>query len=118
MKVLVIGTGGRDHAIAWKFAQSQRVKQVYVAHGNAGIAEIATCVDARTIQEMADFAEKEKIDLTFVGPEKPLSAGIVDLFESRGLAIVGPEPAGEPPGIQQMRYQSDPAGTGDSRAGI
>jgi phosphoribosylamine---glycine ligase len=90
MKVLVIGTGGRDHAIAWKFAQSKRVKQVYVAHGNAGIAEIAACVDAKTIQEMADFAEKEKIDLTFVGPEKPLSAGIVDLFESRGLAIVGP----------------------------
>ncbi len=90
MKVLVIGTGGRDHAIAWKFAQSRRVKQVYVAHGNAGIAEIATCVDARTITEMADFAEKERIDLTFVGPEKPLSAGIVDLFESRGLAIVGP----------------------------
>jgi phosphoribosylamine--glycine ligase len=90
MKALVIGTGGRDHAIAWKFAQSPRVKHVYVAHGNAGIAEIATCVDARTIEEMADFAEKERIDLTFVGPEKPLSAGIVDLFESRGLAIVGP----------------------------
>lgn len=90
MKVLVIGTGGRDHTIAWKFAQSPRVKRVYVAHGNAGIAEIATCVDARTIEEMAAFAEKEKIDLTFVGPEKPLSAGIADLFASRGLAIVGP----------------------------
>jgi phosphoribosylamine---glycine ligase len=90
MRVLVIGTGGRDHAIAWKFAQSRRVKRVYVAHGNAGIAEIAACVDARSIQEIADFAMKEKIDLTFVGPEKPLSAGIVDLFESRGLAIVGP----------------------------
>jgi phosphoribosylamine---glycine ligase len=90
MKVLVIGSGGRDHAIAWKFAQSDRVKQVYVAHGNAGIAEIATCVDAQTVEAMADFAEKEKMDLTFVGPEKPLSSGIVDLFESRGLAIVGP----------------------------
>jgi phosphoribosylamine---glycine ligase len=90
MKVLVIGTGGRDHAIAWKFAQSRRVKQVYVAHGNAGIGEIATCVNARTIEEMAAFAAKENIDLTFVGPEKPLSAGIVDLFESRGLPIVGP----------------------------
>jgi phosphoribosylamine---glycine ligase len=90
MKVLVIGTGGRDHAIAWKFAQSPRVKQVYVAHGNAGIGEIATCVNARTIEEMAEFAEKENIDLTFVGPEKPLSAGIVDLFETRGMAIVGP----------------------------
>jgi len=90
MKVLVIGTGGRDHAIAWKFAQSPRVKQVYVAHGNAGIGEIATCVNVRSIEEMAEFAEKENIDLTFVGPEKPLSAGIVDLFESRGLAVVGP----------------------------
>lgn len=90
MKVLVVGTGGRDHAIAWKFTQSPRVEQVFVAHGNAGIAETATCVNLRTIEEMADFAEKEKIGLTFVGPEKPLSAGIVDLFESRGLPIIGP----------------------------
>jgi phosphoribosylamine---glycine ligase len=91
MKVLVIGSGGRDHAIAWKFAESSRVKQVFVAHGNAGIAQTATCVQARSIEEMADFAETERIDLTFVGPEKPLSAGIVDLFESRGLAIIGPD---------------------------
>ena len=91
MKVLVVGSGGRDHAIAWKFARSKRVKQVYVAHGNAGIAQTATCVDAREIDEIADFAAKEKIDLTFVGPEKPLSAGIVDLFDSRGLPIVGPD---------------------------
>lgn len=90
MKVLVIGSGGRDHAIAWAFARSNRVKQVFVAHGNAGIATTATCVEARTIEEMADFAAREAIDLTFVGPEKPLSAGIVDLFESRGLAIIGP----------------------------
>lgn len=90
MKVLVIGSGGRDHAIAWKFAQSPRVKEVFVAHGNAGIAQTATCVNAKTIEEMAEFARKEKIDLTFVGPEKPLSSGIVDLFESRGLPIVGP----------------------------
>jgi phosphoribosylamine---glycine ligase len=90
MKVLVIGSGGRDHTIAWKFTQSNRVKRVFVAHGNAGIATTATCVEARTIEEMADFAEREAIDLTFVGPEKPLSAGIVDLFENRGLAIIGP----------------------------
>ncbi len=93
MKVLVVGTGGRDHAIAWKFTQSPRVDQVYVAHGNAGIARTATCVNLKTIEEMAAFAEKEKIDLTFVGPEKPLSAGIVDLFESRGLPIIGPNKA-------------------------
>lgn len=90
MKVLVIGSGGRDHAIAWKFAQSDRVRQVFVAHGNAGIAQTATCVNARTIEEMVQFAEKEGIDLTFVGPEKPLSAGVVDLFKRRGLPIVGP----------------------------
>ncbi len=90
MKVLVIGSGGRDHAIAWKFSRSDRVRQVYVAHGNAGMEQHARCVNAKTIEEMADFASREKIDLTFVGPEKPLSAGIVDLFESRGLPIVGP----------------------------
>lgn len=90
MKVLVIGSGGRDHTIAWKFSQSPRVKQVFVAHGNAGMEEHARCVNAKTIGEMADFATREKIDLTFVGPEKPLSAGIVDLFQSRGLPIVGP----------------------------
>jgi len=90
MKVLVVGSGGRDHAIAWKFAQSGRVTKVYAAHGNAGISQVAECVDARTPEAMAEFAEKEKIDLTFVGPEKPLSAGIVDLFESRGLPIIGP----------------------------
>lgn len=90
MKVLVVGTGGRDHAIAWKFAQSPRVSRVYVAHGNAGIAEAAECINIRTIEEMADFAQKERIDLTFVGPEKQLSAGIADLFESRGLPIIGP----------------------------
>jgi phosphoribosylamine---glycine ligase len=90
MKVLVIGSGGRDHAIAWKFAQSNRVKQLFVAHGNAGISQVANCVNVRTIEEMADFAAAEGIDLTFVGPEKPLSAGIVDLFESRGLPIIGP----------------------------
>lgn len=90
MKVLVVGSGGRDHAIAWKFTQSDRVRKVYVAHGNAGISRTAECVDARTPEQMAAFAEKEGIDLTFVGPESPLSAGIVDLFESRGLSIVGP----------------------------
>jgi phosphoribosylamine--glycine ligase len=91
MKVLVVGSGGRDHAIAWKFTQSPRVRKVYVAHGNAGIAQTAECVNAQTVEEIADFAEKEKIDLTFVGPEKPLSAGIVDEFRSRGLPIVGPD---------------------------
>jgi len=93
MKVLVIGSGGRDHTIAWKFSQSPRVKKLYVAHGNAGISQTAECVDARTVEEMVAFAERESIDLTYVGPESPLSAGIVDLFEEKGLAIVGPNMA-------------------------
>ena len=93
MKVLVIGSGGRDHTIAWKFSQSPRVKKLYVAHGNAGIAQTAECVDARTPEDMVAFAAREKIDLTFVGPESPLSAGIVDMFEKEGLAIVGPSQA-------------------------
>jgi phosphoribosylamine--glycine ligase len=93
MKVLVIGSGGRDHTIAWKFSQSPRVKKLYVAHGNAGISQVAECVNAQTVEEMVAFAAREKIDLTFVGPESPLSAGIVDLFEGQGLAIVGPSKA-------------------------
>ncbi len=93
MKVLVIGSGGRDHTIAWKFSQSPRVKKIYVAHGNAGIAQTAECVNARTVEAMLAFAESESIDLTYVGPESPLSAGIVDLFEEKGLAIVGPSKA-------------------------
>jgi phosphoribosylamine--glycine ligase len=93
MKVLVIGSGGRDHTIAWKFSQSSRVKKIYVAHGNAGISQTAECVNARSIEEMLAFAASESIDLTFVGPESPLSAGIVDLFEKEGLDIVGPSQA-------------------------
>ncbi|UCG13292.1 MAG: phosphoribosylamine--glycine ligase [Deltaproteobacteria bacterium] len=90
MKVLVIGSGGRDHTIAWKFSLSPRVKKLYVAHGNAGISQIAECVNARSVDEMVAFAATKRIDLTFVGPESPLSAGIVDRFQKEGLAIVGP----------------------------
>lgn len=90
MKVLVIGSGGRDHCIAWKFAQSPRVKKLYVAPGNAGMTDVAECVAARGLEEWLEFARKKKIDLTFVGPESPLSSGIVNLFEKEGLQIVGP----------------------------
>jgi phosphoribosylamine--glycine ligase len=93
MKVLVIGSGGRDHTIAWKFSQSPRVKKLWVAHGNAGISQVAECVNAQSVEEMAAFAARERIDLTFVGPESPLSAGIVDRFQEEGLAIVGPTKA-------------------------
>jgi len=92
MRVLVVGEGGREHAICWKLRQSPLVKEIYAAPGNAGIAEIADCVPigVADIIELADFAEKLKIDLTIVGPELPLTLGIVDEFQKRGLAIFGP----------------------------
>ncbi|KPF61567.1 phosphoribosylamine--glycine ligase [beta proteobacterium AAP51] len=92
MKVLVIGGGGREHALAWKLAQSERVQRVYVAPGNGGTAQDATLhnVPLHTPQELADFAVAEKVALTVVGPEAPLAAGVVDLFRARGLRIFGP----------------------------
>jgi phosphoribosylamine--glycine ligase len=95
MKVLVIGGGGREHALVWKIAQSPYVKKIYSAPGNAGISELAECVDikAEDIEKIADFAEKEGIDLTVVGPEAPLVEGIVDEFEKRKLKIFGPNKA-------------------------
>ncbi len=92
MRVLVIGQGGREHALCWKLKQSPLVKEVYAAPGNAGIATVADCVPigVADIIELADFAEKLKIDLTVVGPELPLTLGIVDEFQKRGLTIFGP----------------------------
>ncbi|MFB5195899.1 phosphoribosylamine--glycine ligase [Neobacillus sp. KR4-4] len=92
MKVLVIGGGGREHAIVWKLSQSPKVTQIYCAPGNPGIGELAECVSIAVsdIQKLADFAQKEQIDLTFVGPEEPLSLGIVNYFKEQGLAVYGP----------------------------
>jgi len=92
MKVLVIGSGGREHAICLKFSQSPKIEKIYCAPGNGGIEKIAELVDldAEDFTELADFAKKKNIDITFVGPEVPLSKGIVDFFTSRGLKIVGP----------------------------
>jgi len=92
MRVLVVGQGAREHAIAWKLRQSPLVKEIYAAPGNAGIAEVADCVNigVADIIELADFAEKLKIDLTVVGPELPLTLGIVDEFRMRELPIFGP----------------------------
>ena len=95
MKVLVIGGGGREHALAWKLAQSERVQTVFVAPGNGGTATDPALknVPISTPEELADFALAEKIALTVVGPEAPLAAGVVDLFRARGLRIFGPTKA-------------------------
>lgn len=92
MKVLVIGNGGREHALAWKLAQSPKVQVVYVAPGNGGTAldKRLSNVAITDMAELADFAQSEKVVLTVVGPEAPLAAGVVDLFRARGLRVFGP----------------------------
>ncbi len=95
MRVLVVGGGGREHALAWKIAQSPRVDRVYVAPGNAGTALVAENVPigAEDVEALAGFAERERIDLTVVGPEAPLVLGIADRFRERGLRVFGPSAA-------------------------
>ena len=92
MNILVIGSGGREHALAWKLSQSPRVDKLYCAPGSAGIRQQAEPVDiaAGEIEKLADFAAREAIDLTVVGPEQPLVLGIGDLFESRASRCSDP----------------------------
>jgi phosphoribosylamine--glycine ligase len=92
MKVLVIGSGGREHALVWKISQSPRVKKIYCAPGNAGIAQLAECLSiiAEDVKGLTAWAEKERIDLTVVGPEGPLTLGIVEAFKGKGMRIFGP----------------------------
>ena len=92
MKVLIVGSGGREHAIAHKVALSSQVDKIYCAPGNAGISEIAECVNigAMEFEKLAQFAEDNGIDLTVVGMDDPLVGGIVDVFESKGLRVFGP----------------------------
>lgn len=92
MKILVVGAGGREHALAWKLAQSERIQMVYVAPGNAGTGRDARLVnlDITDPAQLADFARDQHIALTLVGPEVPLAAGIVNIFRGRGLKIFGP----------------------------
>ncbi|MCC8101893.1 MAG: phosphoribosylamine--glycine ligase [Clostridiales bacterium] len=92
MKVLIIGSGGREHAIAWKVAQSPKVDKIYCAPGNAGIAEYAECVaiGAMEFEHLAAFAKEKQVDLTVVGMDDPLVGGIVDVFEAQGLRVFGP----------------------------
>ncbi len=95
MKILVVGGGGREHALVWKIAQSPLAEKIWCAPGNPGIAALAECVDipVEAVEKLRDFALREKVDLTVVGPEVPLTLGIVDLFEASGLAIFGPSRA-------------------------
>ncbi|RTZ58418.1 MAG: phosphoribosylamine--glycine ligase [Gammaproteobacteria bacterium] len=92
MKVLVVGKGGREHAIAWKVAQSPLVKQVYIAPGNAGTSKVGKNIpiSPTDVENLVKFAKEEKIDLTIVGPEDPLAKGIADAFQREGLKIFGP----------------------------
>jgi phosphoribosylamine--glycine ligase len=92
MKILIVGGGGREHAIAWKLAQSPRVDKLYCAPGNAGIAQVAECVEIGVMEfdRLVDFAREKEIDLTVVAPDDPLAAGAVDAFEAAGLRAFGP----------------------------
>ena len=92
MKILVVGGGGREHAICWKLSSESNVEKIYCAPGNAGIADVAECIDIKddNIEALLQFAKENKIDLTIVGPEVPLVAGIVDKFEEENLKIFGP----------------------------
>ena len=95
LRILVVGSGGREHSLAWKLAQSPRAARIFCAPGNAGMAQQATCVpiSASDLLALADFAETERIDLTVIGPELPLAQGLTDLLQSRGLRVFGPSRA-------------------------
>ena len=95
MKVLIVGGGGREHAIAWKISQSPKVSRLYCAPGNGGIASLAQCVPikAMDIEGIVEFAKSEGIDLVVVAPDDPLAAGMVDALESAGIRAFGPNKA-------------------------
>lgn len=92
MKILIVGSGGREHAIAWKVAQSKKADKIYCAPGNAGIEEYATCVDIQAMEfdKLVSFAQENEIDLTVIGMDDPLVGGVVDAFEAAGLRVFGP----------------------------
>ena len=92
MKILVVGGGGREHAIVWKIAQSPKVDKIYCAPGNGGIAELDECVDigATDIENMVKFAEEKAVDLVMVAPDDPLVLGMVDAMEKDGIRAFGP----------------------------
>ena len=118
MKVLIVGSGGREHAIAWKVAQSPRVDKIYCAPGNAGIAEYAECVPitAMEFDKLAAFAKEQAVDLTIVGMDDPLVGGIVDAFEAQGLRVFGPRKNADNsiPQIKEQKSPSVPVNSGNT----
>src|SRR5881628_1613721 len=95
MRILVVGSGGREHALVWKLRQSPHTERVFCAPGNAGTAEIGEniAIPASDLEALVRFAKENRVDLTVVGPDDPLDAGIVDLFAAEGLRIFGPTKA-------------------------
>ena len=93
MKILIVGSGGREHAIAWKLSKSKRVEKLYCAPGNAGIASVAECfpVKAEDLEGIRDFCVENKVDMAVIGPEVPLSMGITDLLNEAGIRVFGPD---------------------------
>ena len=98
MNILIVGSGGREHAIAWSVAKSPKADKIYCAPGNAGISEFAECVPigAMEFEKLADFAQEKEIDLTIIGMDDPLVGGVVDVFEERGLKVFGPRKNADP----------------------
>ncbi|HEX7401413.1 MAG TPA: phosphoribosylamine--glycine ligase, partial [candidate division Zixibacteria bacterium] len=92
MKIMVVGSGGREHAMVWKLSSSPLIDKLYAVPGNAGMMDLAECIDIKVsdLARLADFVQNRSIDLTVVGPELPLTLGIVDEFEKRNLKILGP----------------------------
>ena len=109
MKVLIVGSGGREHAIAYCVAKSSKVEKMYCAPGNAGIAELAECVPigAMEFDKLVTFAKEKEIDFTIVGMDDPLVGGIVDVFEAEGLKVFGPS---RDPRIRTKKKCSNPGG--------
>ena len=107
MKVLIVGSGGREHAIAWSVSKSPKVDKIYCAPGNAGIAELAECVNiaAMEFDKLADFAQEKEIDLTIIGMDDPLVGGIVDVFEAKRTESIRTEKKRCDPGRLQSFFQ-------------
>ena len=117
MKVLVVGSGGREHALVWKISQSPKVDKIYCAPGNAGIGRLAECaaIKADDLEGLLNFALQQQIDLTVVGPEVPLTMGIVDQFQEKGLKIFGP--SGKAAEIEGSRSKSFSGASGFALCG-